>query len=138
MSIDLPGHGESEVPEDESRLRIPSFADDVAALCDELGLSGAALVGHSLGAAVAVELAVRRPELAAAVVALDGVVLMPSALLEGFAPLLSALRSPAWRRRLAAFSPRPSCQPTTPTYCAACSQTSIRCRNTSPRQLPST
>ncbi len=30
VSIDLPGHGESEVPEDESRLRIPSFADDVA------------------------------------------------------------------------------------------------------------
>ena len=100
VSIDLPGHGESEVPEDESRLRIPSFADDVAALCDELGLSGAALVGHSLGAAVAVELAVRRPELAAAVVALDGVVLMPSALLEGFAPLLAALRSPAWREAL--------------------------------------
>ena len=100
VNIDLPGHGESEVPEDESRLRIPSFADDVAALCDELGLSGAALVGHSLGAAVAVELAVRRPELAAAVVALDGVVLMPSAMLEGFAPLLAALRSPAWQQAL--------------------------------------
>ena len=100
VSIDLPGHGESEVPEDESGVRIPSFADDVAALCDELGLSSAALVGHSLGAAVAVELAVRRPELAAAVVALDGVVLMPSALLEGFAPLLAALRSPAWREAL--------------------------------------
>jgi pimeloyl-ACP methyl ester carboxylesterase/predicted ester cyclase len=100
VSIDLPGHGESQVPEDESRLSIPSFAHDVAALCDELGLSGAALVGHSLGAAVAVDLAVRRPELAAAVVALDGVVLMPSALLEGFAPLLAALRSPAWREAL--------------------------------------
>jgi len=100
VSIDLPGHGESQVPEDESRLSIPSFADDVAALCDELGLSSAALVGHSLGAAVAVDLAVRRPELAAAIVALDGVVLMPSALLEGFAPLLAALRSPAWREAL--------------------------------------
>jgi predicted ester cyclase len=88
------------VPEDESRLSIPSFADDVAALCDELGLSGAALVGHSLGAAVAVDLAVRRPDLAAAVVALDGVVLMPAGLLQGFAPLLAALRSPAWREAL--------------------------------------
>ena len=100
VNIDLPGHGESEVPEDESRLTIPSFADDVAALCDELELFGAALVGHSLGAAVAVDLAVRRPELAAAVVALDGVVLMPSAMLEGFAPLLAALRSPAWQQAL--------------------------------------
>ncbi|HEX7212203.1 MAG TPA: alpha/beta fold hydrolase [Propionibacteriaceae bacterium] len=100
VNIDLPGHGESEVPADESRLTIPSFADDVAALCDELELSGAALVGHSLGAAVAVDLAVRRPELAAAVVALDGVVLMPSAMLEGFAPLLAALRSSAWQQAL--------------------------------------
>jgi pimeloyl-ACP methyl ester carboxylesterase len=137
VSIDLPGHGESQVPEDESRLSIPSFAHDVAALCDELGLSGAALVGHSLGAAVAVDLAVRRPELAAAVVALDGVVLMPSALLEGSRRYLPRCARRLGGRRLAAFSPRPSCQPTTPTYCAACSQTSIRCRSTSPRRLPS-
>ncbi len=49
------------------------------------------------------DLAVRRPELAAAVVALDGVVLMPSAMLEGFAPLLAALRSPAWQQALGAL-----------------------------------
>jgi pimeloyl-ACP methyl ester carboxylesterase len=103
ISIDLPGHGESEVPDDEARLAIPSFADDVAALCDELGLSDAVLVGHSLGAAVAIEVAVQRPELAAAVVALDGVMLMPSAMLDGFAPLLAALRSRAWREQLRGF-----------------------------------
>jgi pimeloyl-ACP methyl ester carboxylesterase/predicted ester cyclase len=103
VNIDLPGHGESDVPDDESRLTIPSFGDDVTALCDELDLSGAVLVGHSFGAAVAVEVAVRRPELAAAVVALDGVVLMPDAMVEGATPLLAALRSPAWRESLRGF-----------------------------------
>jgi pimeloyl-ACP methyl ester carboxylesterase/predicted ester cyclase len=98
VNIDLPGHGEGAGGREPPHN--PTFADDVAALCDELELSGAALVGHSLGAAVAVDLAVRRPELAAAVVALDGVVLMPSAMLAGFAPLLAALRSPAWQQAL--------------------------------------
>jgi pimeloyl-ACP methyl ester carboxylesterase len=103
VSLDLPGHGGSDVPADEDRLSVASFADDAAALCDALGLRGTVAVAHSGGAAVAVELAVRRPDLVAAVVALDGTLGFPAELLEQTAPLLVALRGPAWREVIAGF-----------------------------------
>ena len=56
VSLDLPGHGDSDVPTDEDRLGVPSFAADAAVLCDALGLRGTVVVAHSGGAAVAVEL----------------------------------------------------------------------------------
>jgi 3-oxoadipate enol-lactonase len=48
-----------------------SYARDVAGLLDELGIAGAGLVGASLGGRVALELAVARPELVAALVLVD-------------------------------------------------------------------
>jgi pimeloyl-ACP methyl ester carboxylesterase len=45
VTVDLPGHGDSAVPHDEARLTIPAFADDVAALCETLGLGDVVLVG---------------------------------------------------------------------------------------------
>lgn len=103
VSLDLPGHGDSDVPIGEGRLDVPSFAADAAALCDALGLRGTVVVAHSGGATVAVELAVRRPDLVAAVVALDGTLGFPAEVLEQTAPLLAALRSPAWREVIAGF-----------------------------------
>jgi pimeloyl-ACP methyl ester carboxylesterase len=106
VAIDAAGHGESEVPGADAageRLAIPAQAADVAALCDHLGVSGALLVGHSAGGAVAVELAARRPDLASAVVALDGTMLFRKEVLAGTEPLLAALRSPAWRDAMAGF-----------------------------------
>jgi len=52
---------------------------------------------------VAVELAARRPDLASAVVALDGTMLFRKEVLAGTEPLLAALRSPAWREAMAGF-----------------------------------
>lgn len=106
VALDAPGHGESAVPGPETaaeRLAIPAQAADVAALCDRLGVRGAMLVGHSAGGAVAVELAVRRPDLAAAVVALDGTMLLRKEVVAGVEPLLGALRTPAWRDALRGF-----------------------------------
>jgi pimeloyl-ACP methyl ester carboxylesterase len=107
IALDAAGHGESEVPGQaaaaNARLGIPAQAADVAALCDHLGVSGALLVGHSAGGAVAVELAARRPDLASAVVALDGTMLFRKEVLAGTEPLLAALRSPAWRAAMAGF-----------------------------------
>ncbi|HEV3365636.1 MAG TPA: acetoin dehydrogenase dihydrolipoyllysine-residue acetyltransferase subunit [Acidimicrobiia bacterium] len=60
VALDLPGHGQSAVT-----LPAPSveaLAGFVAAFLDGLGVGRAHLVGHSLGAAVAVQLALDRPE----------------------------------------------------------------------------
>jgi len=97
LNIDLVGHGESAVPVDESRLDVASLAQDVIGLCDAAGLTSAVLTGHSLGGAVALEMAAERPDLASAVVALEGILFMPADTVEQSASLLAALRTPAWR-----------------------------------------
>lgn len=63
---DLPGHGPSD--HDLRPLGFAELAEVLAAWMDARELSGAILVGHSSGAQVAAELAVRRPELASALV----------------------------------------------------------------------
>jgi pimeloyl-ACP methyl ester carboxylesterase len=101
LTIDLVGHGESAVPVDESRLDVASLAQDVIGLCDAAGLTSAVLAGHSLGGAVALEIAAQRPDLAGAVIALEGILFMPAETVEESASLLTALRSPAWRDAMA-------------------------------------
>lgn len=60
--IDLLGGGFSDRP-DEYGYTVEDHADTVATLLDNLGLTGCAVVGHSFGGAVAVELASRRSDL---------------------------------------------------------------------------
>jgi pimeloyl-ACP methyl ester carboxylesterase len=59
LAVDLPGHGRSEGPPLES---VEAMADWIIALLDAAGVKQAALVGHSMGALVAVECAARHPE----------------------------------------------------------------------------
>jgi 3-oxoadipate enol-lactonase len=63
IRLDLRGFGRSPV----GTLPL-GHARDVAELLDELGVSGAALVGCSLGGRVALELAIARPDLVGALV----------------------------------------------------------------------
>ncbi len=63
-ALDLPGHGESEPGLDSGSLE--ELVDVVSGFCAGLGLSRVHLVGHSLGAAIAIRLAADRPGLAAA------------------------------------------------------------------------
>ena len=59
---DLPGHGGSDpLP---AAASLTAYADSLAALLD----GPAAVVGHSLGGAIALRLAIRRPELVSALV----------------------------------------------------------------------
>ena len=69
VALDLRGCGESERPPDG--YDIPTLADDVAALCREIGVSRPVVVGHSLGGMIAVELAARQPSVPRAIVAVD-------------------------------------------------------------------
>ena len=62
ICIDLLGHGESDKPDDFSLYSMSSFADQVAALLDHLGLEQSVIGGTSLGANVSLEMAVRHPD----------------------------------------------------------------------------
>ncbi len=59
IAPDLPGFGASELP--EQPISIPAYGRWLEALCDELGVADAALVGNSMGGFVAAELAIRAP-----------------------------------------------------------------------------
>jgi pimeloyl-ACP methyl ester carboxylesterase len=55
-ALDLPGHGSSELP---GRSDIADYADVVLAFIDILELSDAVIVGHSMGGAIALSIALR-------------------------------------------------------------------------------
>ncbi|MGV9290198.1 alpha/beta fold hydrolase [Streptomyces sp. NPDC003719] len=62
LFVDLPGHGISDRPQDFG-YTLDDHAGALAAALDAAGAAGAELVAHSMGGAVAVVLAHRRPEL---------------------------------------------------------------------------
>ncbi len=62
ICVDLLGHGRSDQPEDLRLYSMPLFAEQVLALLDHLELPTTVVGGTSLGANVALELAVRHPE----------------------------------------------------------------------------
>ncbi|MDF4251351.1 alpha/beta hydrolase [Streptomyces sp. WMMB303] len=67
LLVDLLGFGWSDRPADFG-YTLEEHADTVAAVLDADGIRGAELVGHSMGGAVALALAARRPELVGALV----------------------------------------------------------------------
>ncbi len=62
ICVDLLGHGDSDQPEDLRLYSMPLFARQLLALLDHLELETAVVGGTSLGANVALELAVREPD----------------------------------------------------------------------------
>lgn len=61
VGVDLQSHGRS--PAAERPMRLPAMADDIAALMQSLGLESAAVMGFSLGGAVALRTALQHPAL---------------------------------------------------------------------------
>lgn len=57
-ALDLPGHGRSARP---GRASVGDYADDVMLLAEKLDLKDIVLVGHSMGGAIALEIALRKP-----------------------------------------------------------------------------
>src|ERR687898_1494195 len=62
LSLDCRGHGGTLPLGPADKLSFSSFADDVAALMDHLGLQRAVVGGISMGAGVALNLALRYPQ----------------------------------------------------------------------------
>ena len=69
IAVHLQGHGRTK--DIDRPLRFEQLADDVAALIRHLGLGKAALVGYSLGGAVALRTAIQHPEAASRLVVIS-------------------------------------------------------------------
>ncbi len=71
LMVEFRGHGESGKPEGAEHYRWVDYTDDIAALVDMLELPQVAVVGFSLGAIVATQLAARLPERVTRAIAVD-------------------------------------------------------------------
>lgn len=70
VTLDFRGHGDSD-PAENGDYSISGLVGDVEATADQLGLRRFVLVGHSLGASVAIEYAGRHPERVAGLLLAD-------------------------------------------------------------------
>ncbi|MEC3980875.1 alpha/beta fold hydrolase [Amycolatopsis sp. H20-H5] len=93
VTFDLLGHGDSDRPTESWRYSMPGFGDQTVALLDHLELERAVVGGTSLGANVALEVAVTAPQRVRGLIVempvLDNAIV---AGLIAFAPLLMAAR----------------------------------------------
>lgn len=72
LSFDLPGF--AGTPNPGRRFSVADHADLVASALDARGLTGCTVIGHSMGAQFALELALRRPDLVGTLVLIGPVV----------------------------------------------------------------
>lgn len=61
IAVDLPGHGDSEAPEDLARYGMAAVAEDLAALLEHLEVDRAHLLGYSMGGRLALFMALAQP-----------------------------------------------------------------------------
>jgi len=89
---DLRGHGYSDMP--PKGYTSADLAADLLALLDHLGIDRTHLVGHSFGAAVALQFAARHPERVATLTVADGLV-------PGLERPFAARTAPRWKAQRA-------------------------------------
>jgi pimeloyl-ACP methyl ester carboxylesterase len=93
ITVDLLGHGTSDMPADMRAYSMSAFADQVAALIDHLKLDRPVVGGTSLGANVSLEMAARHPKAARGLFiempVLDNALVAAGAI---FLPIMIALR----------------------------------------------
>jgi flavin reductase (DIM6/NTAB) family NADH-FMN oxidoreductase RutF/pimeloyl-ACP methyl ester carboxylesterase len=92
VAIDLLGHGASPLPPENADLS--DFADQAIRLLDHLGLGRVAVVGHSMGALVAQDIALRAPSRVASLVCLNAVFRRPPELARAVRERAAALGGP--------------------------------------------
>ena len=72
IAVDLQGHGRTE--DIDRPLSVEFMGDDIAALIKHLGLPRADIMGYSLGAGVALQTAIRHPELVGKLVVVSAII----------------------------------------------------------------
>ena len=89
IAYDLRGRGESDKPETGYSLALHN--EDLAGLLDHFGLKRAVLVGHSLGAHIAVRFAAMHPERVSKLVLIDGGIDVRAEVLDSLRPAINRL-----------------------------------------------
>jgi|GEM_PF-32334 len=92
IAMDMLGHGASPLPPENAGLS--DFADQAIRLLDHLGMDRVAVVGHSMGALVAQELALRAPSHVGSLVCLNAVFRRPPELAQAVRERAAALGGP--------------------------------------------
>jgi pimeloyl-ACP methyl ester carboxylesterase len=92
VSVDLRGHGESDKP--LGAYPIAAYADDIAYLIDQLGLSKVVAVGHSMGGLTVAQLAASHPRCVAAIALVEpGPFAAPPDVRAGFEAIADAIEA---------------------------------------------
>ncbi|MCS6924331.1 MAG: alpha/beta hydrolase, partial [Candidatus Binatia bacterium] len=106
LAFDYPGHGRSSGT--ESLKSVSAYSDFAYAFWKKLGVRPAVLIGHSMGGAVALDLALRHPDM------VEGLVLTCTAAKFSIPPE----RLQTWRQVMLGRMPQPftkeACSPKTP------------------------
>ena len=97
IAVDRRGHGQSDKPEQE--YTIAMFSDDIAFMCQELGLDKAVFVVHSQDG-LAFDVAARYPELTHATVLIDGPTFIPEEMVGALQDFGKALPTPRYKEAI--------------------------------------
>jgi pimeloyl-ACP methyl ester carboxylesterase len=92
ITYDRRGNSRSSAPAEWSSTSVEEQADDAAALLETLGIAATSLYGHSIGAPIALDVAMRRPEIVETLVlhdpALMSVLADPAAVMAVVGPIV--------------------------------------------------
>ncbi len=102
VALDQRGHGESDKPDQD--YTIAGFVDDLAWFIRDRDLDRPVIVGHSMGGAIAMNLARKHPRIARAIVIVDSPIApLPEELQPVLQGTLAGLQSPSYRQVLEGF-----------------------------------
>ena len=106
-AVDLPGHGKSE---GKSKLSIGEYSCDIIDFLEVMNLSNVCLVGHSMGAAIALNASLSNSWRICSVVAIGGAskMIVNDAILEGlmntFEETVDSIVKYSWHKKTGAFA----------------------------------